>query len=215
MIDRKYSRIVLALVLVMLAASVATVVWGPVHGLVAQLRTLTTAMGALLSWAFIWLWLTLIVGKPEKLEDTMRRFVGRILVAVTVLVFAGNIFWLTTMWKGAPPISIIAYVRLVFVSSGLIFIFFGNIVPKLSYQQTRQWIEVGPARHHRLNRIGGWLMVVAGIATVVAALALPADPRSLVGVYLAIAAAMLVPYLALAAIYVRAYRHELQAEHSA
>ena len=215
MIDRKYSRIVLALTLVMLAASVATVVWGPVHGLVAQLRTLTTAMGALLSWAFIWLWLTLIVGKPEKLEDTMRRFVGRILVAVTVLVFAGNIFWLTTMWKGAPPISIIAYVRLVFVSSGLIFIFFGNIVPKLSYQQTRQWIEVGPARHHRLNRIGGWLMVIAGVATVVAALALPADPRLLVRVYFAIAAAMLVPWLALAAIYVRAYRHELQAEHSA
>ena len=52
MIDRKYSRIVLALTLVMLAASVATVVWGHVHGLVAQLRTLTTAMGALLSWAF-------------------------------------------------------------------------------------------------------------------------------------------------------------------
>ena len=109
MIDRTHSRIVLALVLVMLVASVATVVWGPVHGLVAQLRTLTPVMGALMGWAFMWLWLRLSVGTKEKLDDTIRQLVGRVLVVSIVLVFAGNIYWLTTVWKGAPPFSTSAY----------------------------------------------------------------------------------------------------------
>ena len=214
MIDKKYLRIVIALALAVLIAGVATDIWGPAVALKYRLAIFVPAAAILFAclWTLFWLWLSM--DPRDSLSDAKRWLYGRLLVACTAVLSAGGLYMIAGVWHRAPVFSPQSFLQLYLFAAGLIWIFFGNFVPKLPYQKKRYWFEMGPARFHHLNRIGGWLMVGGGIAVAIEALAPPTNPRSIVPIFLAISAAILLPYLSLAVIHVRSYRREIAGEES-
>ena len=90
----------------------------------------------------------------------------------------------------------------------MIWIFFGNVCrncPTAKRKPGSKWVRnaiIGSTGS------GGWSMFAAGIAVAAEALFLPLKPQIFLGVFFAITAALLLPYGALAAIYVRSYRRK-------
>jgi hypothetical protein len=211
MIDKKYSRIIIALALAMSIACVATDIWGPAAALKYRLGIFIPIAGILLSWLSMRFWVWLSVDPRESLSDAMRRFFGRALVAFTAILCAAGLYVIAGIWHRAPAFSPQIFLQLSAFALGLIVMLFGNVAPKLPYQKTRHWFEMGPARYHRLNRIGGWMTVAAGIAILTVALIGPMEPNFIRRAFLAITIAFLLPIGTLSMIYVRSYRREIRA----
>ena len=209
MIGKRTSRIIVAMVLAMLIACVATDIWGPAAALKYRLGTFIPAAGILLIglWMRFWVWLG--IAPHETLSDAMRRFIGRALVACTAVLCAAGLYMMAGLWHRAPLFSPQIFLQLCAFAQGLILILLGNVIPKLPYQKQRTWFEMGPVRYHRLNRISGWLMVAAGIVVVTIAWNGPMEPNFFNRAFLAIAIAFLLPLGTLTAIYVRSYRREI------
>jgi len=207
MIDRAYTRTLAAFALVMLTASTVMVFVKPGLAIGVQFGLFAPAAGIAVMWGWMRLWLWLSVGRVE-LNAAMGRFCGRVLVAGAIVMAAVELYALALIWSGPALLPPIAFLRLDMLAGALIWIIFGNVIPKLPYQQSRNWIEIGPAYYYRLNRFSGWLMVASGIAIAVSAFAMPPNPALLSVVFFAISAALLLFIGVLAA----RYRHSFRCE---
>ncbi|MGA7712502.1 MAG: hypothetical protein WCA81_11415, partial [Rhizomicrobium sp.] len=102
MIDKKYSRIVIALALAVSIACIATDIWGPEAALKYRLGIFIPAAGILLIWLWMRFWVWLSVDPSETLSDAMRRFIGRALVACTAILCAAGLYMIAGIWHRAP-----------------------------------------------------------------------------------------------------------------
>lgn len=215
MMDKTYTRIILALALGLLAAASVTAIWGPPSEIKYRVGIFIPVGGILLIWLWMQFWLWLSMAPQEPLSDAKRRLYGRLLVGASTLVSTAALYRIAGIWHGAPAFAPQLFLRLYLFAAGLIWIIFGNFVPKLPYQPKRRWLEMGSARFHHLNRVGGWLLVGGGISVAIEAFVIPMNSALFLFVLFAITAAILLPYGALAVIYVRSYRREMRAEANA
>jgi hypothetical protein len=210
MIARKSAFFCLALILVMtgIGANYALLL----HPLplaktafVLAAPTLTVA----LVWGLIWGTVRLSYSKQESLDPAYVAYFSRCLSVFAVwmtIVYA--YFMLFAPLTGGKPMATETYNRAVMIASGLILAGLGNIVPKLPYQRFCGWLEIGPERTYRVNRLGGWLMVVVGAAETALGLMFPLPDTLFYTAASAGLAVVLLPYIWLHYINIRQYRRE-------
>jgi hypothetical protein len=107
----------------------------------------------------------------------LTRYLGALRAYVTgftLLVIFIQIFMLLRAAGVARPLGLDreSVVRLFSALGGLLFIFIGNVSPKIPYVPNR-WMDA--ARHFKGNRFAGWVFLVGGIAYVTVALGAPFD----------------------------------------
>jgi len=210
MIDRKSARLTTALTV--LATGINAVY---VFALKPMPPLATAAMiaGPALVTVFIWLIIRLVVrlsySRAEPLDPAYAAFFGRCLAvfAGMMTVIFGYAFLLAPL-TGWNLMAADTYNRMVMVVSGLVLAGLGNIVPKLPYQPLCRWLEIGPERTYRINRIGGWLMVVVGAAEIAYGLVFPLSNTQLFAGVLGGLAVLIVFNIWLYAGHLRAYRRE-------
>jgi hypothetical protein len=121
----------------------------------------------------------------EGREDAARglaRYLGAFRIygaAFLVLTIGLQVFLLARAGGVARPLGLDrdGFVRLFFVLAGLLFVFIGNVAPKIPYVASR-WIDA--ARHHKANRFFGLVFALGGAGYCVAAVVTPFNRLSAV-----------------------------------
>lgn len=175
----------------------------------AAIMIASPALSALFMWLVVWLMVRFGYSRTSPLDPALKAFFGRCLLvfAVWLAIMSAYCFLYLPLTGGALPDDI-SRNRLVLGVCGLLFLGLGNAVPKLPYQRYSHWLEIGPERTYRLNRIGGWLMVLVGAAEVICALTVPMTNLLFGAVAIGGLALITVPYGWLTIRYIRAYRQE-------
>lgn len=158
--------------------------------------TLHLAMPVLLPliWGLFWLVLRLCDKKHQPPEPATTQYFDASLLTLTAWMAALDLYILVYLPLTQGEVGGSGYYRMLLVVSGLIFAGFGNIVPRQPYQRMRSWLEIGPERSYRLNRICGWIMVAVGLFMVVTGLTVHPDAQSFAVIFALSMAAVLVPY---------------------
>lgn len=143
------------------------------------------------------------------LHPEYQRFLGKCLVVMAASMLVTALYLQIYLPLCGMPFDKYGYNRTLVTMGGIVFVGFGNLLPKLPYQKMQRWLEIGPARSYRLNRIGGWLMVVIGLAMAWAGLTFTQMPKERVDTIVTLALTMLfVPYALLHIRYAIAWRRQ-------
>lgn len=167
------------------------------------------ALAALSMWFFIWLVVRIGYSREQALAPAFKVYFGRCLVVFAswiTLVFA--YFFLYLPLSGDTLMSEENYNRFMLLASGLMLFGLGNIVPKLPYQRYCRLLEIGPERTYRVNRIGGWMMVIIGAVQIVCGLSFAPNNAQFYAISVGGLVLLLGPYFWLYYRNVRAFRQE-------
>lgn len=147
-----------------------------------RLKTWTVAAGAM---AMIWL-LIAALERTQKSDNQRRMLVGNVL-------FAGSMLALPMSIKLAQSFGYVLGEqgsRASGVAVGLLLVAVGNALPKTVVSLAAS--RCPPAEIQAVNRFGGWVMVIAGLAFVPAWILLPLDVARAVSIALIAATVVLV-----------------------
>jgi hypothetical protein len=210
MIDRKLALITIATTALTTAITANYALW--LHPLPPVPATAAISAPALMT-VFMWLFIRLVVhfsyDRKAPLDPAYGAYFGRalLLYAVFMMLVFGYICLIVPL-TGGKMMDMMTYNRLVMIASGLIFAVLGNVVPKLPYQPFCRWLEIGPERTYRVNRFGGWLMVLIGGAEIALGLVFPLTDTQFFAAATTGLTVLLVPYFWIYYRHRRAYVRE-------
>lgn len=143
------------------------------------------------------------------LHPEYQHFVGKCLVVMMAIMLVTTLYRQIYLPVSGMPLDKDGYNRVLVTIGGIIFVGFGNLLPRLPYQKMQNWLEIGPARTYRLNRLCGWLMVVVGIAMMLAGLTATKMPGTQVDLIVTLALmTVFIPYTLLHIRYAIAWRQQ-------
>lgn len=173
-------------------------------------QLLTMPVSVAFVWGFVWLMIRLLYRRSSPLGPDYVRFFDQFVLAITAWQCALDLYLFVYVPLTGTDLNPSGYNRMLLVIGGLGLIGFGNVVPKLPYQNARSCFEIGMRRYYRLNRVGGWLLVLAGIAMTAFGILLPAQiiDSFFSAIMLLLMAVVVVPVLILWGLDIRAFRRQ-------